>query len=81
MISASTIMKAAIALFNTLMTGSTHALFRMVLAGRTWPFVEKPLAALPPNSLSIDGLTVTTTVDVVRVDARERIGDFLCRLE
>ena len=78
---ASTLTNAAIAIFNASVTGSEHAIFATVLAGREWPFIADSLAQLLPSPMSIAGPTLTSTVIVVDVNKAERISQFLARLE
>ena len=80
-ISAPIILKAAISLFNTHMTGNPNAIFGMLMAGRVWPFIEEPLAQLLPNPLNIAGPTMTGTVNITKVDAQEKVIQFLKRIE
>ena len=77
----STIVNAAIAIFNTSITSSKHAIFGTLLAGREWPFINESLARLLPNPMSIAGPTLTGAVIVVRVDDTEPISTLLGRLE
>ena len=78
---ASTLVSAAIAIFNTSMTGSKHAIFGFVLAGREWPFMSDSLARLMPDPKSIAGPTMTTAVAVMTVDDTEQISHFLRHVE
>ena len=77
---AALIAKAAIAIFNTHMTGSSHVIWLEYLAGREWPFIDEPLARLLPDPWAIAGPTLSTTVDAVRVDRDKKAGQMLRRL-
>lgn len=77
----STLTTAAIASFNTSVTGSKHAIFGMLMAGREWPFINDSLAQLLPDPMTVAGPTLTTTVVAVNVDDTEKISQFLGRLE
>ena len=77
----STLINAAIAIFNTSITGSEHAIFMTLLAGREWPFINTSMAQLLPDPKTIAGPTLTATVVVVGVDDAEPVSHFLGRLE
>ena len=78
---ASTLVSAAIAIFNTSMTGSKHVVFGLLLAGREWPLMSDSLARLMPDPMSIAGPTSTTTVALMTVDDAEQISHFLGHVE
>ena len=75
------IVNAAIAIFNASVTGSKHAVFGILLAGREWPFTNDSMAQLLPNPMSIAGPTLTATVMIVDIDDTEQVSHFLARRE
>lgn len=77
----SVLVKAAVALFNTEMTGQDHVLFCNLEAGRTWPFLEPWIADRLPNPMSIAGPTLTSTINNFALDPLEPIGAFLQRVQ
>ena len=77
----SVLAKAAVALFNTEMTGQDHALFCNLDAGRTWPFLEPWIADRLPNPMSIAGPTLTSTINSFALDPLETVGAFLRRVQ
>lgn len=72
--------KSAVALFNVLQTGSSHALFNSWESGRSWPFVPPWMAALLPPAMSIDGPTVQWQLNMTEVIPDETTLAFLARM-
>ena len=77
----STLTIAAIASLNAFLTGGSQAIFAILLAGREWPFTNDSVARLLPNSMSVAGPTLSSTVVVVDVNDAEQVSQFLARLE
>ncbi|KAK4442277.1 hypothetical protein QBC34DRAFT_444296 [Podospora aff. communis PSN243] len=79
--SPSILMKAAIAIFNTLQTKSQYAIFNTWHAGRKWPFVPPWLASTLPPAMSIDGPTTEWIVELIEViRPGETVSSFLKRV-
>ncbi|KAH6894497.1 hypothetical protein B0T10DRAFT_436085 [Thelonectria olida] len=72
--------KGAIALFNVLQTGSSHALFNSWESGRSWPFVPPWMERLLPPAMSIDGPTVQWLLNMSEVVPDETLVEFLRRM-
>ena len=79
-ISASVLVRTAIALFNTLQTGQSHAIFAMLLAGRAWLFLSLKIANALPNPLSVAGPTLSSVTSVLNIDPEETIDGLLRRV-
>lgn len=77
------ITKMAISLFNSCMTGQPYAILMMLMAGRVWPFMSSSIAEHLPSPYDIAGPTLTSVVDVIRVDpqAHEEVGQLYTRME
>jgi hypothetical protein len=69
--------KSALAIFNAVRTGSTHAVFNTWESGRTWPFVPAWMEKTLPPAMGIDGPTVEWLVNMIEVDRSMTTGDFL----
>ena len=81
-IEASTLVKAAIALYNTEVTGHPHAIFCNLEAGRAWPFLESWIADSLPNPMKIAGPTLVCSINAIAVeDAAECVGALLSRMQ
>lgn len=80
-VNASTLAKAAVAIFNCIQTNQNCALMSLLLSGRAWPFLHESLAKLLPSPKDIAGPTLSMAVDVVNVDWGESVIDMLKRLE
>lgn len=79
-ISTPVLVRTAIALFNTLQTGQSHAIFSMVMGGRAWPFLSPEIANALPSPLNITGPTVSSVTSVLKIDPEETIGGLLRRV-
>ena len=77
----STLIIAAIAIFNTSMTGSKHSIFGVLLAGREWPFINDSMIQLLPDPMEIAGPTLTSAVALLTVDDTQQISQFLDHAE
>ena len=77
----SIICKAAIVIYNCLMTDSNTAMMLLLLGGRSWPFVDDSISRLLPNPNEVAGPTKTSAIDVTKLDWKETIGRFLKRLD
>ena len=75
------VVKMAISIFNSCMTGQPHAILYMLMAGRAWPFMSSGIAEHMPSSYDIAGPTLTAGVDVVRIDKQEETGQLYKRME
>lgn len=71
------LVRTAIALFNVIQTGHSHALFVMLMAGRTWPFMTSEIADHLPNPLHTAGPTMTAVTSLLRVDPQSTVQDLL----
>ncbi len=80
-VNASTLAKAAVAIFNCIQTNHDCALMSLLLSGRAWPFLHESLAKILPSPKDIAGPTLSMAVDVVNVDWGESVIDMLKRLE
>lgn len=79
-VSAPVLVRTAIALFNTLQTGQSHAIFAMLMAGRAWPFQSPEIANALPNPLNIAGPTFSAVTSVLKIDPEETIEGLLRRV-
>ena len=79
-IEASTVVKAAVTIFNTEMTGQRQAIFCNLDSARKWPFLEDWIADQLPNPLDIAGPTMEHTINVLPVDPQETTVAFLSRI-
>lgn len=80
-IEASTMVKAAVALFNAEATGQPHAVFTNLDNARKWPFLDTWIADRLPNPLNIAGPTMGSTLNVIPVDAEKENLAFLAYLQ
>lgn len=80
-IDASSILKAAVTLFNTSMTGHSQAVFCNLDSARQWPFLENWITDRLPNPLAIAGPTMGCTINVLPVDNEETTLRFLTRVQ
>ncbi|KAM3072511.1 hypothetical protein ACMFMG_009309 [Clarireedia jacksonii] len=73
--------KAACAMFNLYKTGAEEAVFVSVESGRSWPLVEdNEYEGRSINPLTIDGPTMTETINRIRVLPDETVRQFLIRI-
>lgn len=77
----STIFKAAVSLYNVQKTGASHAIFGMALSGRAWPFLDDSVAAFLPSAWNVAGPTLTSVLEVVRIDWEETFEQLLRRID
>ena len=80
-IDASTVIKAAVTIFNTEVTGETRAIFCNLDNARKWPFLESWIADQLPDPLNIAGPTMEHTINIVPVDPEETTVTFLSRIQ
>ena len=75
--------KMAISLFNSCMTGQPHAILTMLVAGRTWPFMNSSIAEHLPSSYDIAGPTLASVAEVITLgpQAEEEVGQLYTRME
>jgi len=74
--------KGACALFDLRATGGEEAVFVTVESGRSWPFSEDAgHNGTVINPLTIDGPTMTETINRIRAPAMETVRHFLTRLQ
>lgn len=71
----SILVKAAVALLNTLETATSTAVFNVVDAGRYWP-----LSGEMSFTRGIDGPTLCWALDIISIDRQETVRDFLQRV-
>lgn len=78
-IDASTVMKAALALLNTKLTGQKIALFAEYFAARnSWPHLPEWMSSVLPQPMEVDGPTVqkvVVAIDVPLTGAKEGEGE------
>lgn len=80
------IVKAACALFNLHTMGGDEAIFASIESGRSWPVADTASAGgLDPsddliNPLTIDGPTMTETINRIHLTPGETVHQFLTRL-
>ena len=79
-ISAPVLVRTAIALFNTLRTGQSHAVFAMLMAGRAWPFLSPDITNALPNPLDIAGPTFSSVTSILEIDPEETVDGLLRRI-
>ena len=77
----STVVKAAIALFNVEATGQRHAIFANLDAARTWPFLEPWIAERLPNPMNIAGPTIACTINCIPIDGSTVVSDLLQQMQ
>ena len=73
--------KMAISLFNCSMTGQSHAILAILMAGRIWPFMSRSIAEHLPSPYDIAGPTLASVADVIRVDPQEEVGQLYTRMK
>lgn len=71
---AAIIVNMAICLFNNLKTGQPYSIFSMLMAGRSWPFMNSDITAHLPDPNKIAGPTSTSLVNVTRFKSQETIA-------
>ena len=74
------IVKAAIALFNSIQTDTLTALISVTLSGRSWPFLDESIARYLPDPKLIAGPTLSLATDIVQMKPEESIYEMLMRL-
>lgn len=75
-IDASTVMKAALALLNTKLTGHKVALFAEYFAARnSWPHLPEWISSVLPQPMEVDGLMVQRVVVVIEVPLTGGAGE------
>ncbi|ESZ90274.1 long-chain-fatty-acid-CoA ligase [Sclerotinia borealis F-4128] len=79
-VQASVIVKTAISLFNVIQTGQQYAMFKNFDAGRRWPFLPEWIADRLPSAMSIDGPTLTWTMNMIQIKPKETCGELLTRM-
>ena len=77
----STIFKAAVSLYNVQRTAASQAIFGMALSGRAWPFLDGSLASLLPSAWNIAGRTLTSVLEIVKLDWEETFEQLLRRMD
>ena len=80
-ISAPVVFKAACALLNSHLSGQSDVLFTNIQAGRQWPFMDDAIARHLPNPISIAGNTLTSVVNRIHIEPKEKVSAFLESLE
>ena len=75
------VFKTAVSLYNIQKTGASHAIFGMLLSGRAWPFLDQSLAAFLPSAWNIAGPTLTSVLEVVKIDCEETVEQLLRRMD
>jgi acyl-CoA synthetase (AMP-forming)/AMP-acid ligase II len=77
----SIVVKAALALYNLKQTGEECAIFANFDAARSWPWVPAWIEDRLPPAMSIDGPTLTWTMNKIVVNEKETVGDLFKRLK
>lgn len=74
------IVKTAISLFNVIQTGQSYAIFRNFDSGRKWPFLPGWIVDRLPSAMSINGPTLTWTMNMIQIKPTETCGELLTRM-
>jgi hypothetical protein len=82
-LSAKLAMQTAIVLFNVHTTGIPFAVYEVMDAGRSWPFIPSWIASNLPPAASIDGPTTESILCITHIDpsGRETIRELMERIE
>ena len=80
-ISPSMVFKAACAIVNSHLTGSSEVIFMNTQAGRRWPHLDDSVAKFLPNPMTIAGSTLGIIINRIHVHPNETTGTLLRRLE
>ena len=80
-ISPSMVFKAACAIVNSHLTGSSEVIFTNTQAGRRWPHLDDSVAKFLPNPVTIAGNTLGIVINRIHVHPNETTGTLLRRLE
>lgn len=80
-IEVSTIVNAAMALFNVEVMGQQHAIFANLDAARAWPFLETWITQRLPNPMNIAGPTIACTINCIPVDGSMEVGKLLQQMQ
>lgn len=79
-IEASTLVKAAVAVFNVEQTGQDRAVFSNTEAGRVWPFMEPWTSQHLPNTMNIAGSCMGRAFNIISIAPDESAGKLLERM-
>ena len=80
-VAAAVVVKASIAILNTLHTRQSHAVFGNIQAGRSWPFQEDWIAERLPNPIDVAGPTLANVINLVEINPEEAVLDLLKRMQ
>lgn len=75
------VFKAACAIVNSHLTGSSEVIFSNTQAGRRWPHLDDSVARFLPNPVTIAGNTLGIVINRIHVHPNETTGTLLRRLE
>lgn len=73
-------LKAAIALYNVQQTGHPYAFFSNLEMARSYPFIDKGVAAYLPEIMDMPGATIEAPVDNLHLPASETLSSLLKRM-
>lgn len=80
-ISSPIVFKAACAIVNAHLTGSSEVIFSNTQAGRRWPHIDDDVAKFLPNPVTIAGNTLGIVINRIHVNPNETTGTLLRHLE
>ena len=75
------VFKAACAIVNAHLTGSSEVIFSNTQAGRRWPHLDDGVATFLPNPVTIAGNTLGIVINRIQVHPNETTGTLLRHLE
>ncbi|KAL8734760.1 MAG: hypothetical protein Q9181_003067 [Wetmoreana brouardii] len=78
---ASMVFKAACAIVNSQLSGSTEVIFPSMQAARQWPFLDPNIAKYLPNPVTIAGPTVGWAMNRIRIEANAKVSNLLTTLQ
>ncbi|KAL8735754.1 MAG: hypothetical protein Q9166_000617 [cf. Caloplaca sp. 2 TL-2023] len=80
-ISAPVLFKAACAILNAHLWGSSEVCFANSQAGRAWPFLDPSITNYLPNPISIAGNTLGLVTNRIQIHHSATVGSLLSQLE
>ncbi|KAL9005316.1 MAG: hypothetical protein Q9188_001907 [Gyalolechia gomerana] len=72
--------KAAIAIYNTQQTGHPYAFFSNLQMARSYPFLDRHIAAYLPDIMDMPGATIEAPLDNLHLDPVETLSTLLHRM-
>ncbi|KAI4113619.1 MAG: hypothetical protein LQ345_005438 [Seirophora villosa] len=73
-------LKAAVAIYNTQRTGVPYALFSNLQMGRSYPFLDRAIAAHLPDIMDMPGATMESALENLHLDPAEPLSALLHRM-